>query len=274
MTNKDKFAFDFIDIDMRPGKPRNTGLTIVRDRMRSLGEQQDFLETYAPFVDFVKLSNMAPRLYSESFLKQKLKLYQSHNVTPFFGGIMFENALAQGKVDAFFRYLSELGSPAIELSDNIIDLEEDKLLSAIAKATSQGLIVFVEWGEKYTDKVFDPEVAAQQIKRRLEAGAAYVIFERAELDQIFGAPDYPAGLTLLEKLAQAVGPQNLIFEAESQEQLVGLLRHFGRDLNLGPNIDFELVKWLEPSRLGISREMGHTTIESAVGRGSVRSRLD
>lgn len=274
MSDKDRLAFDFLDVDLRPSKPRRSGLTIVRDRMRSLGEQQDFLETYAPFVDYVKISNMAPRLYPETFLKRKLELYQSHNVTPFFGGIMFENALAQGKRDAFFDYLGTLGNPAIELSDNIIDLDEDKLMSAIAQATGQGLMVFVEWGEKYTKKMFDPEVAAQQIKSSLDAGAAYVIFERAELDQIFSAPDFPAGLTLLENLAKAVGPQNLIFEAETQEQLIGLLRHFGRDVNLGPNIDFELVKWLEPSRLGISREMGHTTIEAAIGQGSVRSRLD
>ena len=271
---RERLAFDFIDIDLRPGKPRTTGLTIVRDRMRSLGEQRDFLETYAEFVDYVKISNMAPRLYPEAFLKKKLDLFTRYDVMPFFGGIMFENAYAQGKVEQLFDYLSAINAPALEISDNIISISEDELCAHIATAKANGMVVFVEWGEKYPEALFDVNRAIDEIRGRLDAGAHAVIFERAELDQIFQPEQHKDGIERLARLRKAFDRQELIFEAETRAQMVGLLDAFGRDVNLGPNIDFEEVKWLEPSRLGVSREMGHSTIEKTIGKRGVRSSRD
>lgn len=265
-------AFDFLDVPLRPGKPRKTGLTIVRDRMRGLGEQREFLETYAAFIDCVKLSNMAPRLYSIALLRNKLALYSEHDVVPFFGGILFENAYAQGKADRLFDYLLEIGAPALEISDNIIAIDEVEMCKLIREAVGRGLRVFVEWGEKYPTTLFDLDRAKAEILGRLDAGAGHAILERAELDQVFGADDPEPGIAQLQALAKATGPEQLIFEAETRQQMVGILEVFGRDANLGPNIDFEEVKWLEPSRLGISREMGHETIEETTGKDGVRSR--
>lgn len=273
MTDDRPLSFGFLDVPLRKGKPRTNGLTIVRDRMRGLGEQREFLQTYAQFVDQVKISNMAPRLYPEAFLIEKLDLYRAFDVHPFIGGIMFENAYAQGKEDAFFDYFQRLGNPGIEISDNIIDISERELLTNVTRAKKAGLSVVVEWGEKYPSTIFDPAKAAIDMEKCLSAGASHIIFERAELDQIFAAEDIDSALALLSDLCNRVGNDNLIFEVETQPQMVGVLRQLGRDVNLGPNIDFELVKWLEPSRLGISREMGHTTIETAIGADGVRSRL-
>lgn len=264
-------AFDFLDVPLRPGKPRKSGLTIVRDRMRGLGEQREFLETYAGFVDFVKISNMAPRLYPLAFLREKLALYSDHGVVPFFGGILFENAYVQGKVTRLFDYLLEIGAPALEISDNIIAIDEAEIGAHIREASERDLTVFVEWGEKYPTALFDLVRARTEILGRLEAGAAFAILERAELDQVFDAADPAPGIAQLQALTAAVGPEQLVFEVETRRQMVGVLEAIGLDANLGPNIDFEEVKWLEPSRLGISREMGHQTIEKTTGVGGVRS---
>ncbi|MBT8155591.1 phosphosulfolactate synthase [Epibacterium ulvae] len=269
-----KYAFDFLQLDQRPSKPRKTGLTAVRDRMRGLGEQREFLETYAQFVDFAKISNFAPRLYSETFLVEKLKLYQEYNLLPFFGGILFENAVAQGKADELAAYLRDIGAPAIEISNNILDLGSAEMASHIASYSDVGIMVFVEWGEKYPTAPMDPKRAAEDIALWTDAGATYVILERSEIDQLLMPDVKPDGIERMRDLAKLVGSDVLIFEAESQAQAVALIRGLGRDVNLGPNIDFELVKWLEPSRLGISREMGHLTIEGAAGRDGVRSRLE
>ncbi|MEM7443242.1 MAG: phosphosulfolactate synthase [Pseudomonadota bacterium] len=268
-----KYAFDFLEVDLRPQKPRQHGLTIVRDRMRGLGEQQEFLETYARFVDFVKISNLAPRLYPEDFLRQKLDLYAGHKVPVFFGGILFENAVAQGKADRLVAYLKKLGAPAIEISNNIIALSVGDMAAHIKTFAGGGLTVFAEWGKKYPDAPMEPTVAASEIAQWIDAGASYVILERAEIDLLLGSEDSTDGLQRIRELSELVGYDRLILEAESQDQIVALLRGLGRDVNLGPNIDFELIKWLEPSRLGISREMGHRTIERAAGRVGVRSRL-
>ncbi len=269
-----KYAFEFLDADLRPGKPRKTGLTAVRDRMRGLGEQREFLETYAQFVDFAKISNFAPRLYSEEFLIEKLQLYQSFDLLPFFGGILFENAVAQGKADELAAYLRDIGAPAIEISNNILNLSSAEMAGHIASYAKVGITVFVEWGEKYPTGVMDPKQAARDIVPWIDAGAKYVILERSEIDQLLDPLAGPDGIAKMQELTERIGPETLIFEAESQEQAVALMKGLGRDVNLGPNIDFELVKWLEPSRLGISREMGHLTIEAAAGRDAVRSRLE
>lgn len=269
-----KYAFDFLYADLRPGKPRKTGLTCVRDRMRGLGEQREFLETYAQFVDFAKISNFAPRLYSEEFLLEKLRLYQQFDVLPFFGGILFENAVAQGKEMELAAYLRDIGAPAIEISNNILDLGRQQMAEHIEAYAKSGVTVFVEWGVKYPTNPMDPAKAIKDIAPWTEAGAKYVILERSEIDQLLMPDVGAAGIARMNELNTLVGPEVLIFEAESQDQAVALMKGIGRDVNLGPNIDFELVKWLEPSRLGISREMGHVTIEDAAGRDGVRSWLE
>jgi len=255
-----KYAFDFLDAPMRAGKPREQGLTIVRDRMRPVETQRAFLNTYAPFVDFVKISNLSPRFYSENLLKEKLALYQEHGVTPFFGGIFFETAFSQDKLDPFFDYLTGMDISAIELSDNVIEIPEDVLFDAIGRCRALGLSVFVEWGEKYPSKLFDPQKAVDDITRRLDAGAARVVVERAELDVAFDSTVGEAGSDALRHLGDAIGLGPLVFEGEAQEQLVSLLKLFGPDVNLGPNVDFELVPWLEPARAGVGREIGHTNV--------------
>ncbi|MEQ9329557.1 MAG: phosphosulfolactate synthase [Rhodospirillales bacterium] len=268
-----KYAFDFLDVDMRAGKPRTTGLTIVRDRMRGLGEQREFLETYAQFVDFVKISNFAPRLYAETFLRSKIDLYSQFEVPAMFGGILFENAFAQGKVDRLRDYLVDIAAPAVEISNNIIDIDTREMARHIREFAGAGLTVFAEWGKKYPDTPLDPEQAANEIGPCIEAGAAFVIIERAEIDLLVGGDAPSDGIERLVRLHDLVGSKFLIFEAEFQAQMVALLRALGRNVNLGPNIDFEIVKWLEPSRLGISREMGHRTIEGSIGVGKVRSSI-
>lgn len=240
--------------------------------MRPLAAQQGFIETYAPFVDFVKISNIAPRFYSEDFLIAKIGKYREYGIESFLGGILLENALAQDKAELFFDYLPLTGIRALEISDNIIDLPKERLLELIRHCSSIGLTVFVEWGEKYPQAVFDPARAADEINLRIEAGASWIIVEQAEISLLLSTEPSKAPQRLGE-LKSRLKKDRLIYEAEGQNQLVQLLRSFGGDINLGPNIDYELVGWLEQSRVGATREVGHRTIENEAGADGVRSRL-
>lgn len=131
-----KYGLDFLDVPMRPGKPRTPGLTIVRDRIRGLGEQREFLETYGRFVNYAKFSNISARFYPESLLLEKLRLYEVYDVKPFLGGLCYENSVAQGKLDRFFDYIREIRVPAIEISENIVDLpQEEKIAAVVPGAT-------------------------------------------------------------------------------------------------------------------------------------------
>lgn len=266
-----KYALDFLDVDIRPGKPRSNGLTIVRDRVRGLAEQQSFLETYAPFVDFAKISNLSPRFYPEELIFRKIALYRDFDVQPFFGGIVFENAYAQDRLEAFYDYLPGSGVTAIELSDNIVSMPQVDMLCAIERCCALDITVFVEWGEKYPTYPLDPDKAETEIRARLASGASKIVIERAEIDLL--CSNDAEAWRLDQLIAQDFSPQ-IILEVESQPQMVWAIQRYGPDVNLGPNIDFELVKWLEPARAGVGRDVGHRTIENKAGSGGVHSRLE
>lgn len=111
--------------------------------MCCLNEQSTFLTTYAPFVDFAKISNLSPHLYPEAFLREKLALYIAYDVTPLFGGILFENAVAQGKANQLVAYLRDLSAPAIEISNNILDLSTKEMVRHVQNYSETGITMII-----------------------------------------------------------------------------------------------------------------------------------
>lgn len=62
---------------------------------------------------------------------------------------------------------------------------------------------------------------------------------------------------LLLDLIKRVGLEKIVFEAESVAHQVWLFKTFGPDVNMGPNIDMDLVIKFEPTRRTLSREGGY-----------------
>jgi len=260
-------ALSFLDIELRPGKPRSIGLTIVRDRMRPIEMQRAFLDTYAPFVDFAKFSNISAALYSEDLLDSKLALYQAYQVTPIFGGMVFENAFARGKIDAFADYVIQKGA-AVEISDGIISIPMDARLAVISKLREAGVEVLAEVGRKYPKAPLIVDDMVSEIETLIEHGVGLIILERGEIDCLLGDDGTADTAGRLGELFKRVGCDRIVAEVETKKHIICLIRTFGADVNLGPNIDWELVSWLEPARYGIGREIGHQTIvyEAKTGR--------
>ena len=266
-------AMPFLGVKPRPGKPRSTGLTIVRDQIRPLEEQRQFLETCAPFVDYAKLSNISAALYPETFIDAKLALYRSQNVTPLFGGIFFENAYVQGKVDDFITYVAKKQA-AVEISDNVADIPLSDRLDVIDRLRRLDLDVICEVGAKYPNKPFDLETMAVEIERLCDAGINFVVLERGEIDAVLGPDGQAPTAHRLRELIDRVGKERIMPEVETKAHMVHMIKQFGSDVNLGPNVDWELVRWLEPARHGIGRDIGHTTIADAAGAKNIRSGLN
>jgi phosphosulfolactate synthase len=138
----------------------------------------------------------------------------------------------------------------VEVSDGTVAIDPDvksELISRLAKEFT----VLAEVGSKDIDFIMAPYVWVDLIQRDLQAGAWKVIAEARESGTagIYRATG-EVRTGLIDEIAHAVNPEQLIFEAPRREQQVWLLKRFGSECNLG-NIAPDDVLSLETLRLGL-----------------------
>ena len=89
----------FLDLPVRSGKPRRTGITHVLDRGIPLAQVSDLLEQNGCYVDVWKFGwGIA---YVDPQLAAKLDLLARHRVLASPGGTLLEIAWAQGRTSEF-----------------------------------------------------------------------------------------------------------------------------------------------------------------------------
>jgi phosphosulfolactate synthase len=252
---------DFLQIPERSGKPRSSGLTLVRDPGMGVHQVESFVESAGQYVDYVKFRNLTPRLHSEESLKQKIAIYQQADVPVFAGGIYIEMAFLQGVLDKALDYLREMKFDAVELSDNIVPFSIEQKLDIVRKCTDRGVTVLCEVGQKWPDKPFDVLGMAADIETLKEAGVSKVIIEEGEIDRMITGKGNTAETSKLFDLVERVGQDCLIFEAVRSDQQSMLIKNLGADVNIGPNVAPEEVLWLEPMRRGLGRSVGYFCME-------------
>lgn len=257
-----RYALQFLDVPRRASKPRNTGITMVRDPGYGLAQVNEVLETYGQYIDYVKTKQFELWYLDADLLMAKLHTYKAADVRPFCGGTVIEAAYVRRLVPQTFEELGQLGFEAVELSDNIIELTLDDKIRLIKQARDHDLEVLFEYGKKYDELPIDVEEATAEMNCLIEAGASRIIVERSQLDSTLGPnSDFDTAERLLD-LTEAVGRDRLVFEAETISHQIWLLRHLGPDVNLGPNIDPDyVVSKLEPARCGLGRDEGFTIFQ-------------
>ena len=112
--------FAFIDLPAARSrtKPRRSGLTMMADFGMTLEHTESILGLSASYVDFAKIAVGTARLYSRSYLTQKLELSERHAVRPFIGGQFAEYVLAtQGR-----QALPRWGQPTQRLPEPPVTL--------------------------------------------------------------------------------------------------------------------------------------------------------
>lgn len=253
------YELSYFDVPKRGAKPRQKGLTLVRDSGIGVTDAKEAVEQYGEYMDFIKLRQFLVWYTRGDILREKIRIYSEGGIVPFPGGTVFEAAYLKGIIDKTFDDLRSLGFGAIEISENVIEMSLPEKLDAISRARAVDFKVFFEYGAKYEEAPIDPVVAAADIEQFLEAGAFKVVLERSQLDATIGPKgDWPTADRLIE-LCERVGTENLVFEAETMEHQVWLILQLGPDVNLGPNIDpYHVVSKLEPTRAGIGRPEGYT----------------
>lgn len=240
-------------LEGRGHKPRNVGLTMVMDKGLGLSATADLLQLAAPYIDYMKLGFGTAALYTSELLKAKLSTIRSCDVKVYPGGTFLEIAYLQNKVDNYLAYAQEMGFDCIEVSDGTIAMERVHREEIIGKAQACGFQVITEVGKKDPRDQVSNRVLVDQIKRDLDAGAAYVIVEGRETGLGIGMFDGNGEIKkqVLNELLDGIDqPQKVIWEAPLKKQQVELIYLFGSNVNLGNIASTEIIA-LEALRRGL-----------------------
>ncbi len=250
---------DFMGVPTRSRKPRTLGLTLVRDQGLSPRQLLDYAETFGEYLDYAKIKQFELWYMKPAVTVEKVGIYKAFGIKPFCGGTVLEAAYLQKLVPQTLESLREMGFTAVEVSDNIIEVDAAGMAKLIRSARESGFEVILEYGKKYPEESLNVDEAVAAINGSLEAGANLVVLERSQLDITIGYDGRGSDGASLEKLVAQVGLDKLVFEAESFDQQCRLIHTFGPDVNLGPNIspDFVIAK-LEPARYGLGRDEGYS----------------
>jgi phosphosulfolactate synthase len=207
---------------------------------------EDVLETSGAYIDVVKLG--WGTAYVTPNLRAKLDVLRGKPVV--IGGTFFEVVYAKGKVDEYKRWLGDLGLAHVEISDGTVEIPRDEKLELIADL-ARDFTVLSEVGSKDSSVEYTADEWTAWLREDLEAGAWKVITEARE-GGTAGIFDSGGGMRtgLIAEIAQAVGPQDVIFEAPTKAAQAWFVKTLGPEVNLG-NIPPDEVIPLETLRLGL-----------------------
>lgn len=255
-------SLDFLNVPQRSVKPRDVGLTLTRDQGFSPAQVDDLMGAFGQFVDYAKIKQFELFYQPTDFTRRKIANYRKHAVKTFCGGTVVEAAIIRNEVDRTLRTLKDIGLEAIELSDNIVDLDLKAKVELSKRAVGAGFEVLFEYGKKYDEDPIDVSTAVREIEALLKAGSKRIILERSQLDATLGPKGELPTAGRMRELVDRLGMSVLVFEAETAPHMLYLLRTFGPDVNLGPNISAEYVASnLEPARCGLGRAEGYSFFE-------------
>jgi phosphosulfolactate synthase (CoM biosynthesis protein A) len=251
-------AFPFLRVGRYPQeKPRSTAMTVCIDGMDSgflslaqVASLEDFL---APYIDYVKLGWLIPRLADRSTLIRKIEQYKKLGIRVFFGGMAMEVALLQGKSDEYIETCAEYGGDAVEISTSASFISARVADDSIRRAKAAGLKAFLEIGRK-GENAANPTVedVRRQLDRLVTAGGEALIVESERLESMHHAGG-------LERFLEGCGEldlSKLIFELPYglafpalQPIATRLFSVLGPDANVA-NVEFAHVMGLATIRTG------------------------
>jgi phosphosulfolactate synthase len=239
---------DFLDVEERPTKPRQDGITHVLDSGLGTGLIEDSLSQFGEYVDIVKLGWGTG--YITDNLAEKIDLYRSYDVDVYFGGTLFELSFLKDSLDGFVSCMKDLGVKHVEVSTGILSIDHDRKCEFIEEL-SEEFTVFSEIGRKDPDNVMPPQEWISQSKKELEAGAWKIITEgRASGKTGIYRRDGEVRFGLVDEILDTIDKSDLLFEAPNKEQQLWFIEKMGPSVNLG-NVAMDEVLALETLRLGL-----------------------
>ena len=240
--------FPLKHIPQRTTGKRDFGLTMMMDKGLSLKESEHFIDSSAPYTDLVKFGFGTALITRD--LKEKVKLYQSAGLKPYFGGTLFEMFYVRGEFEAYMRFVSESGLKHVEVSDGTIKMEHEEKLECIARL-AQDFEVLSEIGSKIKGVELPNELWVSHMKTELETGAWKVIAEARESGTIgIYQSDGSANRALIDAIMKEISVNDVLWEAPNKAQQTMFIQLVGPNVNLG-NIAPNEVVALEALRCGM-----------------------
>ncbi len=240
------FKLDFVP--ERPMKPRNHGVTMMMDKGLSLRQVEDFISASAEITDVAKLG--FGTAFVTNNLEEKIKLYKSANIRPYFGGTLFEAFVARNKFNDYRKLCDKYDLDLCEVSDGSIEISHDKKLEYIS-ALAKDRTVLSEVGSKDAGIIISPAKWIKMMKTELEAGSWKVIAEGRESGNVgVFRPNGTAHTFLINKIIAKIKPEDILWEAPQKTQQVWFIKLFGPNVNLGNIAPNETIP-LECLRLGL-----------------------
>jgi phosphosulfolactate synthase len=246
--------FPLKNIPSRTQKPRNYGITMVMDKGMGLVGAKDFLSVAAPFVDVIKLGFGTS--FVTSHLREKIEIYQSHDIPVYFGGTLFEAFLIRNQFDDYVKIIQDYNLQHVEVSDGSIEIPHNEKCGYIEKL-AKIVTVFSEVGSKDAAHIIPPYKWIELMKAELEAGSTYVIAEAREAGNVGiyrGTGEVREGL--VQEILTQIPYERIIWEAPQKAQQVYFLELLGANVNLGNLAPAEVIP-LESMRVGLRGDTFH-----------------
>jgi phosphosulfolactate synthase len=211
------------------------------------------MEQSGHLVGTVKISMACWMVASEAATRRKIQAVTRLGIPAVAGGGPFETAVAQRALPEYLDLCADVGLTRIECGEGFTDMDlapED----IVREASARGLEVEFELGEKHSGR-FTEEQTEELIAtghRWLQAGGVRLVVEAresAEDDGLFSAPgEFDTGLA--DRLVEAFGLEQLLFEAPNKASQFALINHFGPTVQLG-NVRLEEILRVEIYRRGL-----------------------
>jgi phosphosulfolactate synthase (CoM biosynthesis protein A) len=243
-----EFAFSFIRMAPRPGRPRERGLTIVADRGMGLNRVSDLLDSAGDHIDMFKIAIGAYRIQRPDFIRRKVEVLKKANIRIFFAGDVSEAAFQQGVSKRFYETVNQFGADAVEISSAQVVMSLDDKCTLIKMAQDAGLKAIAEAGQKgHEDWTRSQSYVFRQIEAYQRAGAWKVLLQAEGITEGVDANKWDLILNTVARFDIA----DLIFQAKdapSHEWYIGTL---GNQVNL--DVDDHQVIDVELMRRGIRK---------------------
>ena len=250
--------FNLTQIPERNKKPRLHGITMVMDKGLSIQEVHNFLSVAHPHIDIVKLG------FGTAFvtpnLKEKIEVYQSHDIPVYFGGTLFEAFLIRNQFEDYINICRRYNIDYMEVSDGSVDIPHAEKCGYIEKLTKIGTVLS-EVGSKDAAHIIPPYKWIELMKAELEAGSSYVIAEARESGNVGiyrGSGEVREGL--VQEILTQIPEEKIIWEAPQKAQQLYFLELIGCNVNLGNIAPTEVIP-LEAMRIGLRGDTFHLYLD-------------
>lgn len=260
-------VFPMLEVMRLPPKPRDRSLLMMSEVGIPLRATEDLSEVAGSLIDSAKITDHAGLIdrLAAGWLKRKVALYNANGIGVLPGGIPFQLAVLQNRVEEYFHAVCDLGFAGVEISEDVIDpLPSEERERLLGRALELGLKGMTEMGRKNLHVAFDVEAVSRQILRDLGLGVSQIYVERREMQEL--AKTNPRAL---DRIAALGKNQILLFELglnQPQEKATWLVERYGPDINFASVAPPDVVA-VDAIRRGRHRKASYRYL---TGRGGLQ----